>query len=57
MDWSDRPGEFVVGAGINTGECQGRRLPDNLADRTPEAFRDLLIAMTRSARVTSEVDA
>ena len=25
MDWSDRPGEYAVGAGINTGECRGRR--------------------------------
>jgi hypothetical protein len=49
LDWSDRPGKFVVGAGINTGECQGRRLPDALASRTPVAFRDVLLDMARSA--------
>jgi hypothetical protein len=54
LDWSDRPGEFVVGAGINTGECQGRRLPDNLNAGTPVAFRDVLLDMARSAgRVTA----
>lgn len=48
LDWTDKRGEFVVGAGINTGECQGRRLPDALAIRTPEAFRDVLLGMARS---------
>jgi hypothetical protein len=48
LNWLDAPGEFVVGAGINTGECQGRRLPDELAARTPEAFRDLLLELARS---------
>lgn len=47
LDWSDRPGEFVVGAGINTGECQGRRLPDELAAVTPLPFRDLLLDIAR----------
>lgn len=51
LDWTDQPGVYVVGAGINTGECQGRRLPDKLAARTPEAFRDVLLAMARSASV------
>jgi len=51
LDWSDRPGIYVVGAGINTGECQGRRLPDALAIRTPEAFRDVLLGMARTATV------
>ena len=48
-NWTDRAGAHVVGAGINTGECQGRRLPDALASRTPEAFRDVLLAMARTA--------
>jgi hypothetical protein len=51
LDWSDRAGEFVVGAGINTGECQGRRLPDELAARTPIGFRDLLLELARSSRL------
>lgn len=51
LDWSERRGEYVVGAGINTGECQGRRLPDALAIRTPEPFRDLLLDIARSARL------
>jgi hypothetical protein len=49
LDWQDKPGEFVVGAGINTGECLGRRLPDAFASRTPLAFRDVLLDMARSA--------
>ncbi len=49
LDWSNPRGEFVVGAGINTGECQGRRLPDALAIRTPLAFRDVLLDMARTA--------
>jgi hypothetical protein len=48
LDWSDPAGEYVVGAGINTGECQGRRLPDHLAARTPTEFRDLVLNMARS---------
>jgi hypothetical protein len=48
LDWTERDGEYVVGAGINTGFCQGRRLPDSLAARTPEAFRDLLLDLARS---------
>lgn len=51
LDWTDRPGLYVVGAGINTGECRGRRLPDALAARTPEAFRDMLIDLARAAGV------
>ena len=57
LDWSDRPGVYVVGAGINTGECQGRRLPDHLAARTPEPFRDLLIGMARSVYAERQVAA
>lgn len=48
LDWSDRPGLYVVGAGIHSGECRGRRLPDEFAARTPEAFRDVLLDMARS---------
>ena len=57
LDWTDRPGEYVVGAGINSGECQGRRLPDQLAIRTPPVFRDLLIRMARSVHHSREVAA
>jgi hypothetical protein len=48
LNWDDRRGEYVVGAGIHSGECQGRRLPDELAARTPLIFRDLLLRMARS---------
>ena len=57
LDWQDRPGEFVVGAGIHSGECQGRRLPDELAARTPEAFRDVLLGMARKVYETRQVAA
>ncbi len=48
LNWVDRPGEYVVGAGINTGFNSGKRLPDQLAIRTPLVFRDLLLRMARS---------
>lgn len=48
LNWTDRQGDFVVGAGINTGFCQGKRLPDELAIRTPEPFRNLLLDLARS---------
>lgn len=57
LDWANPRGELVVGAGINTGECQGRRLPDALAIRTPEPFRDLLLGMARSVHETRTVAA
>lgn len=48
LDWTDHPGEYVVGAGINTGFNSKERLPDQLAIRTPLPFRDLLLRMARS---------
>jgi hypothetical protein len=51
LDWTERDGEYVLGAGINTGFAQGKRLPDELAIRTPEPFRDLLLGLARSVYV------
>lgn len=48
MNWTEKPGSAVIGAGINGGECQGRRMmTDTLT--TPLEFRDTLIALAASA--------
>lgn len=47
--WRDVPGEAVIGGGINSGECVGRRkIEKREASATPPAFRDLLLAIARS---------
>jgi hypothetical protein len=48
LDWTDRPGEYVVGAGVNTGFNKGKRLPDEIAARTPLPFQALILDMARS---------
>jgi hypothetical protein len=49
LDWREVRGRAVIGAGINSGECVGRlKLGPATASRTPDAFRDVLIAMARS---------
>lgn len=56
LDWRDLTGRAVIGAGINSGECVGReKLGPTEASRTPDAFRDLLIDMARSADVKRRV--
>jgi len=51
LDWRDSPGEAVIGGGINSGECVGRRkIEKREASATPPAFRDVLLSMARSAR-------
>ena len=51
IDWRDLRGEAVIGGGINSGECTGRhKLGKREASATPPKFRDVLIAMARSAR-------
>jgi hypothetical protein len=56
LDWRDLPGEAVIGGGINSGECVGRRkIEKREASATPPAFRDALIAMARSVRIPSSV--
>lgn len=51
LDWRSVRGEAVVGAGINSGECVGRRMDGNTLSTPPE-FRDALLALARSVRVT-----
>lgn len=52
LDWSDPPGEAVIGGGVNSGECVGRRkIEKREASATPPAFRDLLISLARGAEV------
>jgi hypothetical protein len=52
LDWREVRGAAVIGAGVNSGECQGRRkLEKRDASRTPPAFRDVLLALARSAAV------
>jgi len=48
LEWRNKRGERVVGAGIHRGECAGRRMVGDAA-RTPLAFRDVLLDMARSA--------
>lgn len=48
LDWSDRPAELVVGAGIHRSIAAGRRLPELEALATPLPFRDLLLELARS---------
>ena len=49
--WWDARGEAVIGGGVNSGECVGRRKIDKLeASATPAAFRDMLLALARSCR-------
>jgi len=51
LDWRDPPGEAVIGGGINSGECVGRRkIEKREAAATPPAFRDVLLDMARSAQ-------
>jgi hypothetical protein len=52
LDWRNVRGTAVVGAGVNSGECvgRGRSVAPN---RTPPAFRDVLIALARSAAVVA----
>jgi len=48
LDWRDMPGRAVIGAGVNSGNCVGRRMSGNTLT-TPTAFRDVLIALARTA--------
>ncbi len=48
LDWSEPPHTSVVGAGINSGESAGQPR-DELSLHTPPTFRDVLLAMARSA--------
>lgn len=49
LNWSDPKGEAVIGGGINSGECVGRRkIEKREASATPLAFRDALLDMARS---------
>jgi hypothetical protein len=58
-DWSDPAGEAVIGGGVNSGECVGRRkIEKREASATPEAFRSLLLSLARSCHeLSSEVAA
>lgn len=58
LDWTPAPSSVVVSGFLHhTGTDESRRVRPREASRTPEAFRDLLLALARSARVTSEVAA
>jgi hypothetical protein len=48
LNWDDPAGEAVIGGGINSGECVGRRkIEKREASATPPAFRDLLLSLAR----------
>jgi hypothetical protein len=48
LDWREPPHTHVVGAGIHTGESTWAPRDEN-SMRTPPAFRDVLLAMARTA--------
>jgi hypothetical protein len=46
--WDDPPGEAVIGGGVNSGECVGRRkIEKHEASATPTWFRDVLLDLAR----------
>jgi hypothetical protein len=47
LDWRRVRGAGVIGGGINTGECMGRPKLER-AIATPDAFRDVLVALART---------
>jgi hypothetical protein len=47
MDWRRVKGTAVVGAGVNSGECVGRRMTGNTLT-TPTLFRDVLLDLART---------
>lgn len=48
LDWSEPEAACVVGAGVNSGESAGRPRAEREL-KTPPAFRDVLLAMARTA--------
>lgn len=51
LDWSDSPGEMMIGNGINSGEgTWAPKMAKREASATPIAFRDELILMAEGAR-------
>lgn len=55
-DWAEPPARGQVGSGPHPGNKE-LRLQAGKSSATPESFRDVLLAMARSARVTAEVAA
>lgn len=47
LDWREIRGSAVIGAGVNRGECIGRRMYGNTL-ATPTAFRDALLDLART---------
>lgn len=48
LDWREPPHSHVVGAGVHTGESTWAPR-DETSERTPPAFRDVLLGMARTA--------
>jgi hypothetical protein len=56
LDWSDIEGEYVIGAGIHSGQSAGRpKLAGTESSSTPLAFRDVLLTIARNANVSAVV--
>lgn len=52
LDWSEPPAHGVIGGGINSGESVGRpKIEDAASSATPEAFRDVLLQLARTATI------
>jgi hypothetical protein len=50
LEWADARGSAMIGNGIRTGEgTWAPKLGKHEASATPPAFRDVLLAMARSA--------
>jgi hypothetical protein len=51
LDWSEPPAYGVIGGGIHSGQSAGRpKIEDDVSSATPDAFRDVLLGLARSAR-------
>lgn len=54
LDWREPPHTHVVGAGIHSGQSTWAER-DDASERTPIAFRDVLLEMARTAQVAAGV--
>lgn len=52
LDWTERPGTAVIGAGIRSGQSVGRdKIQPGASNPTPELLKEILIAAVQKATV------